>query len=77
MTDESLLNEVNRVARELAQIRQLVSDAVNYIRGAEKEVPEFMPRFFLVLAVSAALASTLSAQPKKKKILAIGAVAVA
>jgi len=34
-----------------------------------------MPRFLLFLALSVALASTLSAQPKKKKILAIGAVA--
>ena len=45
MTDENLLNEVNRVARELAQIRQLVTDAVQFMRGAEKEVPEFMRRF--------------------------------
>lgn len=34
-----------------------------------------MPRFLLALALSVALASTLPAQPKKKKILAIGAVA--
>ena len=34
-----------------------------------------MPRFLLLLALSVALTSTLSAQPKKKKILAIGAVA--
>lgn len=37
--------ELNRVARELKQIRELTSDAINYLRGAEAEVPEKMRRF--------------------------------
>lgn len=37
--------ELNRIARELTTIRQLVSDAVNYIRDAESEIPEKMRRF--------------------------------
>ena len=38
-------DELNRIARELATIRQLVSDVVNYIREAESEIPEKMRRF--------------------------------
>lgn len=38
-------NELNRVARELKDIRLLASDAVNYMRNAEAEIPEKMRRF--------------------------------
>lgn len=34
-----------RIAQELGTIRRAVVDVVNYARGAEKEVPEFMRRF--------------------------------
>jgi septation ring formation regulator EzrA len=37
--------ELNRIARELATIRQLASDAVNFMRNAEAEIPEKMRRF--------------------------------
>jgi hypothetical protein len=40
-----LKTELNRISRELVSIRQLASDAVNYIRNAEAEVPEMMRRF--------------------------------
>lgn len=45
------LNELNekalllRIAQELGTIRKLVIDVVQYARGAEAEVPEFMRRF--------------------------------
>ena len=42
MTDES---ELNRIARELADIRKLVSKVIFYISEAESEVPEKMRRF--------------------------------
>lgn len=34
-----------RIAQELGTIRKLVTDVVQYARGAEKEIPEFMRRF--------------------------------
>lgn len=37
--------QLTRIARELTTIRQLVSDAVNYMRNAESEIPEKMRRF--------------------------------
>jgi len=43
--NERLFNEVNRLAREMTEIRKLVSDAVLYLREAESEVPEMMRRF--------------------------------
>ncbi len=43
--DEEVKSELNRIARELASIRQLCSEAVNDMRNAEKEVPEYMRRF--------------------------------
>jgi septation ring formation regulator EzrA len=43
MTDEG--NELNRMARELASIRQLMVQVVQFIRDAESEIPEKMRRF--------------------------------
>lgn len=37
--------QLNRIARELATIRRLCSEAVNDMRNAEQEIPEFMRRF--------------------------------
>lgn len=34
-----------RIAQELGTLRKLVTDVVQYARGAEKEIPEFMRRF--------------------------------
>lgn len=45
MLEEQLHTELNRVARELAMIRQLVTTVVNYVRDAESEIPEKMRRF--------------------------------
>ena len=45
MTEEEQGNELNRIARELSSIRQLVVQVVQYIRDAESEVPEKMRRF--------------------------------
>jgi len=45
LIDEKLLVELQNIRRELKTIRQLASDAVNYIRGAEAEIPEMMRRF--------------------------------
>lgn len=46
MSDEpSAEVSLHRIARELTTIRQLVSDAVNYMRNAESEIPEYMRRF--------------------------------
>lgn len=42
---EAQTAELNRVARELASVRQLVSEVVNYAKNAESEVPEYMRRF--------------------------------
>ncbi len=42
---DELLVEIKNVRRELATIRQLASDAVNYMRNAEAEIPEKMRRF--------------------------------
>lgn len=36
---------IHRLAREMAAVRKLVSDVVNYIRDAESEVPEKVRRF--------------------------------
>ncbi len=44
MTDQTEVH-LERIARELTTIRQLASDAVNYIRNAESEIPEKMRRF--------------------------------
>jgi len=43
--DEKLLIELQNIRHELKTIRELASDAVNYIRGAEAEIPEMMRRF--------------------------------
>lgn len=43
--EEKLFNEVNRLAREMATIRQLLVQVVQYIRDAESEIPEKMRRF--------------------------------
>lgn len=43
--EENTLAALNRIARELVTIRRLCSEAVNDMRGAEKEIPEFMRRF--------------------------------
>jgi hypothetical protein len=43
--DEELKNELNRVARELSMMRQMMTTIVTYIRDAESEVPEKMRRF--------------------------------
>lgn len=45
VSNEDLLAWMKNVHQEMRTIRQLASDAVNYMRGAEKEVPEFMRRF--------------------------------
>jgi septation ring formation regulator EzrA len=45
MNDEQFLAELNRMARELASIRQLVTQVVSFIRDAESEVPEKLRRF--------------------------------
>lgn len=45
MTDEATRAELNRIARELKTIRELVSDGIRYMREAESEIPEFMRRF--------------------------------
>jgi len=43
--DEQIFHELNRIARELTEIRKQVSDCTNYIRRAEAEVPEHFRRF--------------------------------
>jgi len=45
ITIERLFAEFNRVARELASIRQLGVEMLKYIRDAESEVPERIRRF--------------------------------
>lgn len=45
MAEASVESELNRIARELKDIRTLVTAAVSYIREAEAEVPESMRRF--------------------------------
>jgi septation ring formation regulator EzrA len=42
---DELTRELANVRRELATIRQLVTNVVTYIRDAESEVPERMRRF--------------------------------
>ena len=42
---EEVIAEVKTIRREMAMIRQLAADAVNYIRNAEAEIPEKMRRF--------------------------------
>ncbi len=42
---EDIKTELNRIARELVTIRTLASDAVNFMRNAESEIPEKMRRF--------------------------------
>jgi DNA repair ATPase RecN len=42
---EELKVELNRISRELKTIRELASDAVNYMRNAEAEIPEKIRRF--------------------------------
>lgn len=43
--DEKLFNEINRLAREMAGIRALVTQAIQFMREAESEIPERMRRF--------------------------------
>lgn len=43
--DERLFNEINRLAREMSSIRQLMVQVIQFIRDAESEVPEKMRRF--------------------------------
>lgn len=43
--EATIINELNRIARELTTIRTLVSAVVNAIRDAESEIPEKMRRF--------------------------------
>ena len=45
MNDTTILAELNRQARELATIRQLVSSIAKSLHDAESEVPEKMRRF--------------------------------
>lgn len=45
ITLERVFAEVNRLAREMVTIRTLASQAVNYLRDAESEVPERVRRF--------------------------------
>lgn len=42
---EQLLVEAKRTARDITMIKNLVVEAVNDLRGAEKEIPEYMRRF--------------------------------
>lgn len=42
---EQILVEAKRTARDITTIKNLVVEAVNDLRGAEKEIPEFMRRF--------------------------------
>lgn len=42
---EEVAADIKRIARELVTIRQLCSEAVNDMRNAEVEIPEFMRRF--------------------------------
>ncbi len=41
----SVETELNRVARELTEIRKLFVEAISYLRKAESEVPEEVRRF--------------------------------
>jgi hypothetical protein len=43
--NEAVLNELNRIAREMKMIREHVILAVHYMREAESEIPEKMRRF--------------------------------
>ena len=43
--ENEILEELRSIRRELATIRQLNSDFVNFMRNAEAEIPEFMRRF--------------------------------
>lgn len=43
MTDAE--SELNRIARELKMIREMMTTVITYIREAESEVPEKMRRF--------------------------------
>lgn len=45
MDEEALKAEINRVARELGDIRRMMTEVISYIRDAESEVPEKMRRF--------------------------------
>jgi hypothetical protein len=45
MNEDDLKSELNRVARELGQIRAMLTTVVTYIRDAESEIPEKMRRF--------------------------------
>ena len=44
-SNDELLVELNRQARELTTMRELLSKVVNYMIDAESEVPEKMRRF--------------------------------
>lgn len=43
--DETLFNEINRLAREMAEVRKLLVELVGFHRDAESEIPESMRRF--------------------------------
>ena len=45
MADEETTTELNRIARELASMRQLMVQAIGFMREAESEIPEKMRRF--------------------------------
>lgn len=45
MTEATVQTELNRIAREMTQVRQLVVEVIRYIRDAESEIPEKMRRF--------------------------------
>jgi hypothetical protein len=43
--ESKILASLDRIARELKTVRELASDAVNFMRDAQKEIPEKMRRF--------------------------------
>lgn len=45
MTDDDIKTELNRMARELKTIRELVTVGIQMMREAEAECPEYMRRF--------------------------------
>lgn len=49
MENNEILSELNRQSRELADIRKLLSQVVNFAIEAESEIPERMRRFIMYM----------------------------
>lgn len=45
MSEATLQSEIANLRREMATIRQLLSEGIRYLRDAEKEIPERIRRF--------------------------------